>query len=196
VSGAPGIFRRRLWLWLPPALVLAFAVFFLARFWATGRTVGGSLDRRLAAASAARDTAVAEEKHLAELTRAADANRADIERLYSERFSTESGRFTDLIREIKRLAEHAGLDPREIGYPEELLDGFDLERRSFQFTVEGSYANLRMFLYLLEFSPSFVTVDEIRVGERTGKGVRVELKLSTFFARTPEPAAPRRGAAS
>lgn len=196
MSGAPGLFRRRIWLWLPPAVLLALALFFLVRFGATGRTVGGSLERRLETASAARNTAVAEEKHLAELARAADTNRADVERLYTERFSTEAGRFTDLIREIKRLAEHAGLDPREIGYPEEQLGGFDLERRSFQFTVEGSYANLRMFLYLLELSPSFVTVDQIQVGERKGKGLSVRLKLSTFFARAPETAAPRAGGAS
>ncbi len=50
------------------------------------------------------------------------------------------------------------------------------------FNVEGSYANLRMFLHLLELSPSFVSVDEIKLREWTGRGISVSLRLSTFFA--------------
>ena len=107
-----------------------------------------------------------------------------------EKFATESGRFTSLVREIKQLAEHAGLDPKEIGYPEEAFADLGLVRRSFVFTVQGSYVNLRAFLYLLELSPSYVTVDSIEVRELAGaKGLGVDLRLSTFFAAPPPAAA-------
>ena len=176
------LLRRKVWLWLPPALLLAAASFFWFRQFTAVRTAGGALDRRLAAATAERDTARADAERLSSLAEAVEANRIETERLYGERFATESGRFTDLVREIKRLAEHAGLDPREISYPEETLDGFGLARRSFVFTVEGNYSNLRMFLHLIELSPSFVTVNEIKVSERKGKGLQVNLRLSTFFS--------------
>jgi hypothetical protein len=172
---------RRVLLWLPPAILLAVASILLVRHLGGGDGEGGALDRRFQAALAERDAMRAEEARLAGLARAEEANRIEVERLYRERFSTESGRFTDLVREIRRLAEHAGLDPKEFGYPEEKFDGFDLTRRSFVFDVEGSYANLRTFLHLLELSPSFVTVDEIRVGERKGTGLNIRLRLSTLF---------------
>ena len=181
MSHAALLFRRKVWLWLPPALLLAAGSLFWVRELTAGRAVGGALDRRLAAATAERDKARAEAELLTRLAAAVETNRVETERLYGERFATESGRFTDLVREIKRLAEHAGLDPREISYPEDALDGFGLSRRSFIFSVEGNYSNLRMFLHLLELSPSFVTVNEIKVSERTGKGLRVALRLSTFF---------------
>jgi hypothetical protein len=181
VTRAGGIVRRKMVLWLPPLALLLAGLFVLARQWSSTRTLGGALERRIAAATAERDAARAEEKKWSELAAQVEANRRDVSLLYNERFETEKGRFTDLIREIKRLSEHAGLDPREFGYPEETLDGFGLTRRSFLFHVEGSYSNLRMFLHLLELSPSFVTVDQIKVGERQGSGLTIDLKLSTFF---------------
>ena len=180
---AGSIFRRRLGLWLPPAILAVLGSFFLAREINLGRTLGGDLERRIAAATAERDAARADEARWRALTTAMGENRRDVAVLYGERFETEQGRFTDMIRELKRLAEHAGLDPREFGYPEETLPGYGIERRSFVFHVEGNYPNLRMFLHLLELSPSFVTVDQIKVGERAPQGLKVDLKLSTFFAR-------------
>jgi hypothetical protein len=194
MSAATGPFSRRIALWLPPAIVLAVASILLVRHLGGGDGEGGTLDRRFQAAVAERDSTRAEEARLAGLARAEETNRVEVEQLYREHFSTESGRFTDLVREIRRLAEHAGLDPKEFGYPEEKFDGFDLSRRSFVFDVEGSYANLRTFLHLLELSPSFVTVDEIRVSERKGTGVSIRLRLSTLFV-APD-AAPDRTNAS
>lgn len=180
-------------------MLLAVGLFFLGRDWRSGRELGADLDRRLEAASRERTSASTEIERLDRLARESARNRLDTARLYEERFSTEKGRFTDLVREIKRLAEHAGLDPKDIGYPEESLEGFGLSRRSFIFAVDGSYANLRAFLHLLELSPSFVTLNEIAVSERDGgKGLSVSLRLTTFFAegRAPATAPPTVGGAS
>jgi len=186
-----GLWRRKVWLWLPPALVLIGAVGFLVYLESSLGSGLQQLDRRLERASREREEAATKLARLTELAAAAEVSRVDTAKLYAERFATERSRLTDLIREIKQLAEHAGLDPREIGYPEEILEDFDLRRRSFVFSVQGSYANLRAFLHLLELSPSFVTIEQIRVNEQSGnRGLGVSLRLATFFAGEPSAPAP------
>lgn len=197
MSGAYGLWRRRLWIWLPPAVALLAATLFLVYLVRGEQARGASLQASLEVAERQHHEARASLDRLETLAAAAQATRQQMEHLMEEKFATESGRFTDLIREIKLLAEHAGLDPRDIGYPEEDFAELGLVRRSFVFTVQGSYANLRAFLYLLELSPSFVTVDQIEVRELSGaKGLGVSLRLSTFFSAPAEaPAATARQAA-
>jgi len=183
VSGAYGLWRRRLWIWLPPAVALLAAVLFLVYLARGVRSRGASLDTGLEVAERQHHEAQVSLERLEKLASAAQSTRQQMDSLMEEKFATESGRFTNLIREIKLLAEHAGLDPRDIGYPAEDFAELGLVRRSFVFTVQGSYANLRAFLYLLELSPSFVTVDQIEVRDLAGaKGLGVSLRLSTFFS--------------
>ena len=191
MSGAFTLWRRRLWIWLPPAVALLAATFYLVYFDRGVRARGVRLDARLESAQSEHAEA---RKSLDEFERLASAAQTTRERttlFMEETFATESGRFTSLIREIKQLAEHAGLDPREIGYPEEDFAELGLVRRSFIFGVQGSYSNLRAFLYLLELSPSYVTVDQIEVHDLSGaKGLKVSLRLSTFFSVPQGEAAP------
>jgi len=189
MTGGFGLWRRRLWVWLPPAVALAAATFYLIVLERGVRSQGAALDARLLTAQREHGAAQESVARLETLAAAAQATREQVERLKEEKFATEGGRFTSLIREIKQLAEHAGLDPRDIGYPEESYTDLGLVKRSFVFAVQGSYANLRAFLYLLEFSPSYVTVDQILVDELAGsKGLGVSLRLSTFFSAPDLPA--------
>jgi hypothetical protein len=191
LSRAYALWRRRVWIWLPPALALAAATLYLVLLERGVSAQGASLDVRLAAAQREHMEAQAALGRLESLNAAAQSAREQMDRLMAERFATESGRFTNLVREIKQLSEHAGLDPREIGYPEEAYAELGLVRRSFVFNVQGSYLNLRAFLYLLELSPSYVTVDQIEVRDLAGgKGLGMSLRLSTFFAAAPEAGAP------
>jgi hypothetical protein len=197
VSGAFGLWRRRLWIWLPPAAMLAAATFYLVVLERGVRSQGATLEARLLVAQREHDSAQEGLAKLDKLAAAAQATRDQVERLKEEKFATEGGRFTGLIREIKQLAEHAGLDPREIGYPEETYADLGLVKRSFVFSVQGSYVNLRAFLFLLELSPSYVTVDQIDVKELSGsRGLAVNLRLSTFFAAPEAPAGTAPPAAS
>ena len=194
MSGSYGLWRRQLWIWLPPALALLAATVYLVYLERGVRARGAKLEARLEVAQRQHQEAQAGLEKLEKLAGAAQATREQIQLLMEEKFSTESGRLTTLIREIKQLAEHAGLDPRDIGYPQEEYAELGLMRRSFIFSVQGSYANLRAFLYLLELSPSYVTVDQIELRELSGaKGLGVSLRLSTFFSVPPEatPAAAR-----
>ena len=201
-------FRRHLWHWaLPLALVIVNLVW-LSAFGSGARLRAADLDSRL---SRARDAHAAETARRAERERlwiAATENRQKVEALYGERFSTERGRLTAVVREIRDLASRAGLEPQQVSYPEEALEEFGLSRRSAVFNVEGSYADLRTFLHLLELTPSFVTVEQIRVAERPNGVLGIALRLSTLFTieeegeRAPDappaaaPAEPAAGAAS
>ncbi len=186
MSRSFGLWQRRIWIWLPPAVALAAATLYLVSLQRGVRSQGANLEARLEAAQLEHGQAQAAVARLEKLDAAAQATRAQMAQFMDEKFATESGRFTSLVREIKQLAEHAGLDPREIGYPEEAYADLGLVRRSFVFSVQGSYVNLRAFLYLLELSPSYVTVDAIEVRELAGaKGLGVNLRLSTFFAAPP-----------
>ncbi len=183
MSAPYGLWRRQLWIWLPPAVALLAATVYLVYLERGVRARGANLEARLEVAQRQHEEAQAGLEKLEKLDGAAQSTREQIELLMGEKFSTESGRLTTLIREIKQLAEHAGLDPRDIGYPQEEYAELGLVRRSFIFSVQGSYANLRAFLYLLELSPSYVTVDQIELHELSGaKGLGVSLRLSTFFS--------------
>jgi hypothetical protein len=49
-------------------------------------------------------------------------------------------------------------------------------------TLEGSYENVRQFLYELETTPEFIIVDDVSLGQpETDKPVKLTLEVSTYF---------------
>ena len=58
-----------------------------------------------------------------------------------------------------------------------------LEKLEIQLTIEGSYEDLRRFIYDLETAPFFVVIDsmEIEQGRETGKPVILQLGLATYY---------------
>jgi len=90
------------------------------------------------------------------------------------------------MKKIIELATAQASERSQFGKP---IREYGLVRRSFVFGVEGSYGALRQLVYLLELTPSFLTLESIRVGEvGTGGQLRAELSLSTLFIAEPEPA--------
>jgi len=164
--GARGdIWRQRLWVWIAPlAFVTVGTVGLLVYEVAySNRVKTLELDlrdqrRELADAHAAR-------LHSADLMRQARVNRERIVQLYDEHFSTRRRRLTGVTAEVKDLAKRAGLVPRAISYPEEQIQQYGLIKRSFVFSVEGTYADLRKFINLLELSDSFLTLEDASLNE-------------------------------
>ncbi len=185
----------RVLLWaLPLALVLANLAWTAVH--STGfRGRAAGLERALERARADQERLDARRAELEALWIAAVETSARTERLYVEGFSTERDRLTDAIRLVKELASRSGLEPAAISYPDERLEEFGLVRRSFVFNVDGTYADLRTFLHLLELAPSFVTLNQIALtGGAEGRGLKIALRLSTFFEETPSDDAAPRGA--
>ncbi len=110
-----------------------------------------------------------------------EATRSRVESLYREGFATERERLTDLIREVKELADRSGLRPGSISYPEEQLEQYGLVEKSLVFTVEGNYGQLRRLVNQLETTDTFVALESISLSEAT-PNLRIDLRLSTLFS--------------
>ncbi len=180
------VWRERAWVWAPAL------VFFLANLAAFGVYRLGyanrvdALEKRLAADRAGLQSLSDRERDVAASVERARASRAGIQQLYQDRFSTRKRRLTQITAEVQELARKAGLDPQTLSYPEERIDDFGLVHRAFNFSVGGTYGDLRRFFDLLEATNSFVTVegmDLVSVDDATGAELRIELKLSTLFAQ-------------
>jgi Tfp pilus assembly protein PilO len=192
------IWRRRAPVWVPAlvfflANLVALAVYpvrFAGRAEVTEEEVTAARQELEALEVRRRDA----EAGVASIARA----RLAVERLYDERFSTERRRLTRMIAEVKELAARSGLEPRSISYPSEEIEDYGLERRSFVFSVTGTYSDLRKFINLLELSDSFLTLQSVSLSEVGGVGgegrLTIQLQLSTLFAteEAPLPTAPRR----
>jgi len=187
---APGeIWRQRLWIWVPALLFFlanagAFAVYKLGY---AGRIE--SLDDRLRELSQQHKDLTGKSQQAVTMIARVRTNEAQVEQLYVNRLSTRSQRLTSVTAEVKKLAKEAGLVPKAITYPEEEIQEYNLIKRSFVFSVAGTYAELRKFISLLETSHSFLALDEATVANNTeGAELRIDLTLSTLFANDADAA--------
>jgi hypothetical protein len=178
-------FRRHVLAWALPLAVVLLNLAWLVAFGSGARLRAADLSSRLERARAENATVTAVLAERERLWIAATENRDRVEQLHREVFATESSRLTGAMREVRELAARSGLLPTSMSYPSEPLVDFGLSRRSFVFSVEGSYADLRTFLHLLELTDSFVGVDRIRVGEAGSGRLSIALTLSTLFGVEP-----------
>jgi Tfp pilus assembly protein PilO len=194
------IWRLRLWVWVPALLFfLANAVAFSVYRFGYADQVQ-SLAADLGEAQKQLQPQSLRRKELERRIQRAGAAKVAVKQLYDEQFLTRSQRLTRVTTEVKSLARKAGLNPRSISYPEQALEKYGLVKRSFIFSVEGTYLELRQFLNLLEHSESFLTLESVtlsEVGKEQGPELRMNLKISTLFSQEtgPEEAGAARRAA-
>ena len=196
------IWRLRLWIWLPALLFfLANAVAFsIYRFGYADRVQ--SLEADLGEVQEQLQPQSVKRKTLENRLQRAHAAKAAVRQLYDERFATRSQRLTRVTAEVKSLARRAGMNPRSLSYPEQPIEEFGLVKRSFNFSVEGTYQEFRQFLNLMELSDSFLTLEAVSLSESgrdQGPELRMSLQISTLFAQEAGPeeiGAARRSAAS
>lgn len=180
------IWRLRLWVWVPALLFfLANATAYVVyRFGFADRVA--SLETRLEESQKSLAPQAAERAKLERLIQRSQRNDVEIRRLYDERLSTRSQSLSRINAEVRKLARSAGLIPLTINYSEDQIEDYGLVRRSFAFSVDGTYLELRKFINLLELSESFLTLEEVTLsGEEVeqGSGLRIRLLISTLFAR-------------
>lgn len=106
-----------------------------------------------------------------------------LKEFYGDRLAPESEALTRIIAEVKDLANRAGLPPSSISYSKEQLEGQSLIRRSLEFSVSGTYEQLRQLVNLLELSDSFLILEQVNLqGSNEGDPVLgISLSLSTLF---------------
>jgi hypothetical protein len=207
---SPGeIWRLRLWVWVPALL------FFLGNATAYSVYRFGFADRVAALQQDLKDQRdrleplEGRKRKLEGLIELSRRNQIEIQRLYNEKFSTRKQRLTEITAEVKSLARKAGLNPTALSYPEQQIQQYGLVKRSFIFSVEGTYIELRKFINLLELSSSFLTLESVTLSEGgagepvrgrggvaqaaanpQGSELRINLTLSTLFARDPNVSEP------
>jgi len=169
IGSRSDVWRQRVWVW---ATALGFLV--LNGIGLLVYQVGYSdrvktLDQDLRDQGRQLAAAHAERLHREDLLRQAQVNRERIRQLYAEHFSTRRARLTGVTAEVKDLAKRAGLVPRSITYPEEQIQQYGLIKRSFIFSVDGTYADLRKFVNLLELSDSFLTLEDVSLAEELAR---------------------------
>jgi hypothetical protein len=181
--GSAVVWRRMLKLWLPGLLLLLanLGVLSTYRFLLAGQT-----QLRLSRVERLSTTLAELQAHRAALDDVwakAETNRLRVEEFYGRWLSSEADRLTQVIAEVKTMAQAAGVKASGFRYPDEALEEFQLVRRSIVFSAEGSYKELRRFIYALERSEQFLILDEIGVSETGGNStdVRVRISVSTLF---------------
>lgn len=177
------MWRRRAWIWAPALLFFVANLVSFSAYRLVYVDRVDLLEQRIEAEQERLADLGERARRLEDALERAVRTREEVERLYREGFSTERRRLTTIIDEVKRLASRAGLVPDAITYPEEQIQDFGLVRKSFVFSVEGSYVDLRKLINFLELSESFLTLEEIGLSEadaRRGR-LRINLRLSTHF---------------
>src|SRR4030095_82007 len=104
-----------------------------------------SLQERLDQQKRQRQELTAQPRNMRAMIARGRTNEQQVQQLYAERLSTRSRRLTGITSEVKELARKSGLVPRAISYPEEDIEEFGLVKRSSDFSVQGTYAELRQF---------------------------------------------------
>lgn len=191
MTGHDSIWRQRLWVWLPALLFFlanagAFSVY---RLGYAGQVQ--SLEEDVEEQERALAQLQGERRQKEGLIGRARLNEQRVRQLYNERFSTRSRRLTSVTDEIKGLAAQAGLSPNQITFPEEVIEQYGLVKRSYVFSVEGTYFELRRFINLLELSDSFLILEGVDLSESSRESepeLRINLQISTLFNRDPNAA--------
>jgi Tfp pilus assembly protein PilO len=181
----PAAWRARWWLWaLPLAVVIANVVLLIVH---PGRTGAGFADmqQELERETKTLQSLADKERAVEAVLDDARSSREALSVLYRRGFATQAERLTQLITEVKKLAQRAGLEPTSISYPEEELDDYGLVRMSLLFNVQGSYPQVRMLVNLLEHSDLFLVLEQVGLSNSSAALLGINLQLSTFFVRDP-----------
>lgn len=105
-----------------------------------------------------------------------------LEAFVAEHFSSERSGFSIVAADLAGAASQAGVTLETVSYMSEAEEAQpELLRVEIRATVEGRYPNLLRYLEELERSPRFYLVDELEVVGARRRGLRLEMRLATYF---------------
>lgn len=181
------IWTRNLWIWVLPAAFLAINLLLFGIYQTSFASRRTSLENISGRAGLRLESLKGQHRELEQFLVQVDQQKLAISAVYTEHFSTEAARFTQLLRAVKQLTRQAGLAPDTFSYPKEDLESEGLVSRKITFTVNGSYENLRRMINFLELSEQFISLDDVSLtGETGGDRLSIRLSLSTLFEATDE----------
>lgn len=176
--------RRHLWLWVLPlgfcALNLLGITFYHSSF--AGQVE--RLEQRNQTAANTLEQIKNERLLIEDFLARIEIHKEDVQGLHRDRFQSEERRFTEVIREVLRLARQAGLSPSSLDYPRNAFSGHKLVQRNINFSVTGTYDQLRNFINFLELSDHFLTLNSVSLGgggDSNDPSLGIQLAVSTIF---------------
>jgi Tfp pilus assembly protein PilO len=186
------VWKRTAWVWLLPLVLMVLNLIFLSTY---RFLLAGQAQLRAARVERVEKEVLGFETDraaLEDLVERANLNRGRIDEFYARWVASESDRLTQVIAEVKSLAERAGGESSAFNYPEEDLEDYGLLRRSIAFSVSGSYNQLRQFINFVEVSDHFLMLEDVQLNQagQDDSSIRVQLKVSSLFHRESAPVAP------
>ena len=101
---------------------------------------------------------------------------------YEVRFLPASTGFATIMEEVDKIANSTGVRKGSVAYtPTEMKDHPGLETVEIDTSVDGDYSKMVRFINQLEQSKLFLIVDSLGVASSQVKGVRLSVKLVTYF---------------
>jgi len=164
------------------------------------------LDQRLADSKARLDQARAARVAAERRYQTYRKIQGDVQEVFNERWATQTERLVPLITEIQRLAVASQLVPKSYGFAQTDAAPADADRSSsskamgatavgINYSVSGTYEQVRRLINLLELSQQFVIIDQIALSSQEDKTLVLNLRLKTLFRNEgqPQQAAPGAG---
>ncbi len=176
--------RRHLWLW---GLPLGFCVVNLLGIAFYHSAFAGQverLERRNRSATGKLEQIKNERQMVEDFLSRIETHKGEVAGLHRDLFKTEEQRFTEVIQEVKKLARQAGLRPSSLSYPRKTFASHGLVQRNINFSVRGSYEQLRKFINFLELSDHFLTLNSVTLAggeDPRNPGLGIRLVVSTIF---------------
>ena len=115
---------------------------------------------------------------------------ADLTSIYNDRWATEPERLTALVTEIKKVTAASQLVPHALGFTETKEDQKNTGTATvkIQFSVQGTYQQVRRLINLLELSDQFVIIDSISLGGgNNDQALTLNIRLKTIFRDLTKP---------
>lgn len=188
--------QRHLWLWVLPLSFCVLNLLGVAFYWWAFAGQVETLETRYRQANERLVDIQEEQEVIREFLDRVEVHKEEIQGLHRGRFRTEEERFTHVIQEVKKLARQAGLRPSSLSYPRKSFTGHGLIQRNINFSVKGSYDQLRSFINFLELTEHFITLNSVTLGEsgndQRNPTLSIRLVVSTIFTtrRAEAPQAP------
>ena len=119
----------------------------------------------------------------------------DVTEVFDEHWSTETRRFTALLTEVKRLAVASSLVPSAYSFSRgdvakvatgnRRRESIGANEVMINFSVQGSYAQVRRMINLFELSQQFVIINGISLAAKEGSSLTLNVQLKTLFRDAP-----------
>lgn len=183
------IWREKRILLIVLGLLLAANTIFFFTYRVQYQSRLDALDDRLAQAGADLENVRASRQRTERTLTAYRESEGNVMRVFNEHWSTQDERLTALIVEVKRLAVASNLIPRSYSFDRgeskrvmgERRDSLGASEVGIAFAVQGSYAQVRRLINLLELSRQFVIIDTIGLSAAEGDALTLNLHIKTLF---------------